>query len=333
MKILCATYMDFPLEVGGFQNQVREIVSNLIKCGVEVSWYNIENTKLNDYDILQVFSSDVSLLPIVVKAKSLNLPVVMTPMVGSRETSNLNWKTHLILSKIPAVFSMYKLRNRIIKTCDYWTPLSEFESNRLQTVFGAPRKKIKIIPNGINDVFFSEKEKSVSVPFDNYVLIIGRIEKNKNQLNLIKAVSQLQLNLVIVGEPGIYGAEYYDECLKVSGKNVHYWGVEKDVETIKGLYKKASLTVIPSYSEMVPLVIFESLAMKTPVVCTKYCSITGAKIKGLSFTGVTVKELIHTLSNKEVWNTKEISKTGIYSWNDIANEYYKLYETIIKEKK
>ena len=104
MKVLFVTYPAFPLEIGGFQNQVREIYAGLIERGVEVEWYHIEDIDIEKYDIVQIFSSDASLLPIARKAKDLGKQVVLTPIIGSRQLPNWYYKLGLILSKIPQLF-------------------------------------------------------------------------------------------------------------------------------------------------------------------------------------------------------------------------------------
>ena len=60
---------------------------------------------------------------------------------------------------------------------------------------------------------------------------------------------------------------------------------------MKYLYRNAKLTVIPSLSEMVPLVVFESLSQLTPVVCTNRCGISNDKIPGVLFSDISKKAL------------------------------------------
>ncbi len=333
MRVLFVTYIDFALEIGGFQNQVRNIEKYLKLDGIEVIWQNLEKNEMPSCDIVHVFSSVPSMLPVMKKARSLNIPVVLTPMIGSRRRSNIYLSFCNFLSVLPHVCTSLKEVYQTINEADFWTPLSSYEANRLRTVYGISGKKIQIIPNGIDEAFFIPSSKDINIPFDKYVLIVGRIEPNKNQLNLIQAINKLGLNLIIVGEPGIYGLSYYEKCKSISGKNVFYWGKETDIDIIKELYRRASVTVVASFSEMVPLVVFESLQMGTPVVCTNRCSLSDDIIPGVVFSGIKTNDLVSSI--KYVINSGEndIDTSLVFSWQNIAHQYEQVYNTLLNEIK
>ena len=328
MKVLFVTYPEFPLEIGGFQSQVREIYSNLIGLGIDVNWYTIDEISLSDYDIIHCFSSAPSLLPIIKKAKDLKIPIVLTPMIGSRSHTNSFYKFRLFLTKIPQVYTYVKKNAQLIKLADIFAPLSQYEAVRLINVYNIDKNKIHIIPNGINEIFFSEEQKEVALPFDKYVLMIGRIEKNKNQFNAIKAINSLNANMIIVGDIGIGSTDYYHACQQISGGNIYFWGKELDMFVIKTLYRKAQLTLIASYSEMVPLVAYESLSQRTPVLCTNRCSLFGENTQGLFFTHVTKKSLELNIRKALSFNRSQISNEGIFRWREIAIQYKDIYEQL-----
>lgn len=329
MKVLFVTYLAFPLEIGGFQNQVLSIAQNLRGLGHEIIWYTLDDNLINQCDIVQIMSSDPSLLPIIKKARTLGKPVVTTPMVGSRYHSNFFFKFCLKLAKIPLVCSSIKETSEVIKNSDFLLPLSEFEKKRLMSVYNISPSIIEVIPNGISDSYLQTNKQynnDINYPFDNYLLIVGRIEHNKNQLSLIKAVNKLNLNLIIVGEPGIIGGnEYFQQCKRFSGSNIYYWGRETDLDTLRQLYERASATVIPSFSEMAPIVAFESLSQNTPVVCTKNASISCENINGLFFSDISVGNLCKAIKKAISYNKNLITNKSIYSWLDIARQYEKIY--------
>lgn len=329
MRVLFVTYIDFALEIGGFQNQVRNIERSLKNDGIEVVWQDLEKNEMSSCDIVHIFSSVPSMYPVMKKAHALNKPIVLTPMIGSRRRSNVYLRLCQFLSVIPHVCTSLKEAYQTIKEADFWTPLSSFEANRLRTVYNIQNDRIRIIPNGIDDAFFKPASESVKLPFDKYVLIVGRIEPNKNQLNLIKAVNKLGLNLVIVGEPGISGHSYYKKCNDISGKNIFYWGKECNVEVLKVLYRQAMTTVIASYSEMVPLVVFESLKMGTPVVCTNRCSISSDVIKGVTFTGIGVGDLVVSIKHSLSVDRNDLDTSRVFSWDDVARQYEKVYSSVL----
>ena len=80
MKVLFVPPMAFPLQIGGFQYQVRQIFDGLKSRGIEVDWYNLVLTNIRDYDIVHFHSISPAFIPICHTAKSLGIPVVITPM-------------------------------------------------------------------------------------------------------------------------------------------------------------------------------------------------------------------------------------------------------------
>jgi glycosyltransferase involved in cell wall biosynthesis len=330
MRVLFVTYLEFPLEIGGFQNQVRCIADKLTEQGVEVDWYHIDSCDIQQYDIIHVFSSVPSLYPIIKKGCDLNIPIVLTPMLGSRNRSNRYYKIVMRLSAIPHFFSEYRYLKPILSSVSHITPLTEFEKTRICELADIPESKVTPIPNGIADAFFDSEIEEVELPFSQYMLVVGRIEKNKNQKTIIKIANSQNMNLLIVGEPGIGEKRYFEECKRMAGSNIFFWGRETNLHRLKFLYKMAAVTVIPSFSEMVPLVVYESLKMKTPVVCTDRCSLATEKTPGLFISDISEKELSNNIESSIVYLSETIGNCGIYSWADIAQKYLNVYNNLIQ---
>lgn len=325
MKVVFVAPYALSMSIGGFQGQVYQIFDGLKKLGVDVCWHSFERNEIKDADILQVMSTDSSMISMIKRAKNAGKKIVLTPMQGSRVKSNMYLKSALVLSHIPQICSTHRLTAEVIRNADHITPLCSFEANRMTEVYGVPKSRITVIPNGINQEFLEGEPVKRDLPFEEYILIVGRIEQNKNQLNLIKACNELNLNLIIVGEPGSDGEGYLSACKRISGPNIHYWGLEKNPLVLKYLYQKAKVTAIPSYSEMVPLVAFESLSQKTPVICTNRCGINGDMIPGLFYSDVSKKALLMSIPKTIDFKRNEITDRGIYTWSDIATKYLNVY--------
>ena len=159
--------------------------------------------------------------------------------------------------------------------------------------------------------------------------MVGRIEPDKNQLPLIEVANEMGLNLLIVGEPGSGQKKYYQICKEKAGDNVVFWGKEIDPNIMRVIYKNALITAIPSKTEMLPLVIFESLSQKTPVLCTTNCGLYPESIPGIFYSRPVkmdilkcVKQILHELPQTNIGNQ------GIYTWDDIAVQYANIYKTL-----
>lgn len=329
MKVTFVAPYALPMSIGGFQTQVYQIFKELEALGVDVKWHNFVDSNLEGVDVLQVMATDPSMVSLMKRARNKGVKVVLTPMQGSRTKSNNYLKTCLFLSRVPQVCTTHKLTYDTIHCADYLTPLCGFEAHRMTDVYGFDERRISVIPNGLDSVFFKKDVTEVSLPFDDYLLTIGRVEENKNQLTLIEVAKSLNMKLIIVGEPGNAGSGYLEKCKKASNENVFFWGVEKDPKVVKYLYQNAKLTVIPSYSEMVPLVAFESLSQKTPVVCTNRCGIAGDEIPGLFFSDIDRDSLIKAIKEGLTYDINQITNQGIYTWTDIARMYKEVYDNVL----
>lgn len=331
MKVLFVPPMSYPLHQGGFESQVSHIFTELKRSGIDVHWYNLYNTDLTQYDIIHFHSSVTEHDSIAIKARDLGIKIVITTMIGSPRYTNKSYQFKLKLSKIPSFFYVMKKFRHIYSLADQFIALTEFEKNRLYTVFNI-RKKITVIPNGIDDCFFDNTESTIDIPFSDYILVVGRIEPDKNQLPLIEISNELGLKLIIIGEPGAGQLEYTKLCKQKSGENIYYWGKVSNPNIMRMLYKNASLTVIPSITEMLPLVIFESLSQKTPVLCTTKCGLYPKRIKGLYYSNPTKKELMQSITN--LWPIRysiKIDSNDIYSWKDIAKKHIKIYTELLSQ--
>lgn len=329
MKVLFVPPMSYPLHMGGFESQVLHIYNDLLNNGVDVQWYNLISTDINNFDIIHFHSSVSEFVPVAMKAKDLGKKIIITPMVGSPRYSNLSYKMKIAASKLPGCFYVMKKFTQLFSMADHFITLTSFEKNRLKNVFNID-KEISIIPNGIDDFYLGDESIDVELPFDKYVIVVGRIEPDKNQLPLIEIANELKFNLLIVGEPGSGHKDYYDTCKNISGNNVFFWGKESNPKIMRSLYKKALLTAIPSITEMLPLVIFESLSQQTPVLCTTQCGLYPEPVDGVFYTKPIKSELYNNIVKLlPNLNSIKFSKKHIFSWNDIAKQHIEIYNRII----
>lgn len=334
MRILFVPPLPFPMEIGGFQSQVRHIYEELKKIGIDVSWYDLINTDISKYDIVHFHSSTSSFADIAKKAKDLNKKIVLTPMIGSPYTTNTSYFLKLKASRFPGLFYPLKRINYCFSVADHFITLTSFEKKRLDSIFNVSNKKMTVIPNGIDDEFFNKNDLQLDFPCTKFILVVGRVEANKNQLPLIKIANELNLNLIIVGEPGLGQLVYDKECRRVAGDTVYFWGKELNVANMRMLYKNAILTVIPSVTEMLPLVIFESLSQKTPVLCTDHCGLYPKQYPGLYYTSPTEISLRKNIKRVfDILPISNIGNEGIYSWKDIALKHIDVYRKVLAQPK
>lgn len=134
--------------------------------------------------------------------------------------------------------------------------------------YGIPLEKLNHIPT-----FFNLKEDNPQVEYKPFVLFIGRIEKQKGLMTLVKAFESSEYELKIIG----FSNDGYEEELKqyLKGKQHHieFLGRKKFEEIVPYL-KSCLCTVVPSeWYDNFPNVILESFAYKKAVIATDFGSL------------------------------------------------------------
>lgn len=134
--------------------------------------------------------------------------------------------------------------------------------------YGIPNEKLNHIPT-----FFNLKEVNPDVEYKPFVLFVGRIEKQKGLMTLIKAFENTDYKLKIIG----FSNDGYEEQLKeyLKGKKHHIEFLGKmGFEEIVPYLKSCLCTIVPSeWYDNFPNVILESFAYKKAVIATNFGSL------------------------------------------------------------
>lgn len=182
--------------------------------------------------------------------------------------------------KKPKIFHLHGLDTNFLEryplsriffthSAHFYIAISKIMKKNL-TQLGIPKERVIYLPNGIDTKEFVPK----NVKDKNLLLYVGRISPEKGLSILIKALKYIRIptRLIIVGpscDPAYYRevkAMANTEAIAGKHKVDFVGGLEH--EKVLGWYQKASLTVLPSLQEGLPVVALESLACETPVVAT-----------------------------------------------------------------
>jgi glycosyltransferase involved in cell wall biosynthesis len=133
---------------------------------------------------------------------------------------------------------------------------------------GYPRRLLQVIHNGVEVGARAAPVRLADAPT---VLHVGRLAPVKGQLELIRALEQLDgVRAVLVGRDLERGGEYQRELEREAARlgmadRVVFAGARDDVA---GLMSGCEVFALPSTVEGLPLVILEAMAQERPVVAT-----------------------------------------------------------------
>ncbi|WP_018464298.1 glycosyltransferase family 4 protein [Segatella paludivivens] len=202
--------------------------------------------------------------------------------------------------------------------------------------YGIPQHKLNHIPT-----FFNLKEQNPEVTYNPFALFVGRIEKQKGLMTLLKTFIGTSYNLKIIG----FSNDGYDielkEYLKDKQHNIEFLG-KKDFHEIIPYLKSCLFTTVPSeWYDNFPNVILESFAFKKAVLATDFGSLPELvrnKETGLTFKYANAVDCRDKVSYmfEHPENTKYMGYNGYkdvitqYSPETHYNQLFKLFESLIK---
>jgi alpha-1,3-rhamnosyl/mannosyltransferase len=150
--------------------------------------------------------------------------------------------------------------------------VSEHTKQDVVRTFGIAAKKVAVVPNGVEELYFSEDGVSGRPPNcpDEYFLFVGACVPRKNPLGVIRAYSQvhtrLKHKLVLVTSTGRYLNEVKRvvEDLGLSDSVIYYSALPQ--HQMLFLYRHAAALVFLSEYEGFGYPVAEAMAAGTPAI-------------------------------------------------------------------
>ena len=210
-------------------------------------------------------------------------------------------------------------------------------------------KDIQVIPNPISK-HVEECSQEVLNPFHSVtkptiqVIFVGHVTKNKGVIELVEACSLIEGidEILLIGpcEPAMK-----DELLeKLSNSNlkVIFTGVlEKN--SVLAAMKRASVLVLPSYSEGFPNVVIEAMAMGCPIVATDVGAVSDmldmysdypagiiVKPRDVESLALAIIEILTDRIKTELYIKNALKKVKKnYTLNSVCMSYEKVWKSIV----
>lgn len=305
-------------------------IENLLRYSENYSLENLKKKIDNDCDVLY---SPLSYLGIC----NLKIPTV---------TSIHDLQHH----HFPEFFNIFKLkyRNLMFKLTINNSSIIQASTNFIKRDIKKfyphiKNKKIKVIHEGVSDDF---KYSSYYLKNNNYIFFPAQLWPHKNHMIVLKALKFLsqskKLNLKLIMTGGKFSA--YKEILYFIKKNKHlsisYLG-SVSFKKILILYKNCKFLISPSIYESSSIPILEACKIGRPIIASKSESNLemGKKIKINFFKTNNYIDLAQLIL--KIWDNKKLLTSQVdknkkiikqYSWDNISNEYLKLFINISSKK-
>jgi glycosyltransferase involved in cell wall biosynthesis len=233
----------------------------LRKLGVDVTFFD-QHTRQYRCEILHMFGCHYWVYHIAAMAKSKGIRTALSPI---SYVPGSHWMSRIwgLIDPLIPVDTTYRLNRKLIDSVDMLLPNSIYEAEYLRRWIGASGKVIHVIPNGVASRFASGDAELFRTVYGlrDFVLCVGKIEPRKNQLQLVRAFSGFDQQLVLIGDGIPNRFDYYEEVVSLvkKAKNIaHLPSFDHDSPMLASAYAAARIHVLLGKNETPGLVNLEA---------------------------------------------------------------------------
>lgn len=208
-------------------------------------------------DVIRAYDPSIRGALAVYFGKKLNLPIIIS--VHNHLDEQRKFDRRFIL-RIRAFLESYSLKNADKVIC-----VTNYVKSYVNK-YGA--RDVSVVYNRVDlEQFFPKENKNFSFKKNRVLLSVGRLEKQKYQECLIRAVKDLDVKLILIG----YGSRYSylkNLCRQLNLENKVEFLKSIPNSEIQNYYFKSDIFAIATYYEGFCIPILEAMASGTPVVAS-----------------------------------------------------------------
>lgn len=385
MKIL-HTVESYSPEVSGMAEVVKQLSERLTKLGHEVTVATAKNPQrkgkkiINGVHMVEFDISGKSALKISGDSKKYQEYLKNSSFDIITNFAAQQWATDLMLPILPQIkakkvfvptgFSglyslLYRDYYKKMKTWIKEYDMNIFLSKKYRDIDFARKnhiRQIKVIPNGASKEEFLAKSKidirkKLGIPDDHFlILTVGShtgLKGHSEAIRIFRKAGMEKSTFLIIGKNTKSIRGCYNQCQlmkSLSGKNILIEDLERE-ETVAA-FKAADIFLFTSRIECSPIVLFESIAAKTPFLTTnvgnsreiikwtKGGKLLPTRITRFGYSQALINESAKIL--KYYYNNRSklslMGKAGFqawlkkFTWEKITREYEKVYQSLLTAK-
>ena len=377
MKILYISYHTSPFskqlginDAGGLNVYIKNVIENTNDEDIQATVLTGEESESIEENNLKFFSYSLFQETASIDEKILLLPEfieLVTEFVKVNQIDLIHahyWLSGLVAKEIkskfgiPYIFTAHSYGKfidedskritseyEILSKADLVTSSSKFEYNFLNQNYETPEQKLRIVYPGVDLGLF----KSTTTNKENTLLVVGRIQPQKGQINTLKLFHKLHmlspdLKLNFVGGPsGNDGKEYLktikSEIEQTRLKNNFQFLNSVTQEQLINEYNKAKIVVHASQYETFGLIALEANACGVPVVSINQGPLKETIENGQNgYTAETFEDENLILFCKNILSDSEyqskiqfncLNAAEQYDWKNTVKQLKEIYQELI----
>ena len=374
-NILCVGNSWYPYVSGGLDRYVYELIHNLAKIGDRIQLCGLDlpkNAANSSIELTNLASANNSLLKRLwsIRSNFLNSKIIEADAINLHFALYSFPLISCLPKNVPITFTFHGpwafegekegnnklsvyfkklLEKRVYNKCDRFIVLSQAFGKILHQNYGIPEEKINVIPGGVDINNFQanksrqQAREKLNFPSDRKIIFTPRrLVRRMGIENLLEAVAKVKdkvpdIWLAIAGKGALREElEARSKALELE-EYVKFLGFLPD-EDLPIAYQAANLTVIPSkYLEGFGLILLESLACGTPVICTpvggmpEILNSFSPQLIAESSSSEALAELLETALNEKISiPPREACRNYVinnYNWDIISRKVRKFFLT------
>ncbi len=267
MKILINCGLPFALTHGGHQIQIEHTQTALQSIGLEVEpvrWWDDRQTG----DIIHYFGRMPAIQIELAHQKGIKVVIAdLLTAPGSRTPTQLQLQRIInrTLERVAPSHFVAAFNWKSYRLADACVALTSWEARLMTGLFGAPPERVRVVPNGVEDVFLQSPSSSRGP----WLVCTATITERKRVLELAAAAVLAQTPVWILGRAYVESDPYAQQFYKLARQHpklVRFEGPIQDRAKLAQVYREARGFVLLSTMESLSLSALEAAACECPLL-------------------------------------------------------------------
>jgi glycosyltransferase involved in cell wall biosynthesis len=330
VKVLFDHPNPFLLAHGGFQIQIEQTRSALQNIGVNVEflrWWDCNQSG----QVIHFFGRPPASYVEFAHAKGIK--IVIGELLGGLAARPPH---HRLLQRIliqttrrilPPAFTA-KLAWDTYSMADAVIALTRFEADLMIEMFGAPRDKVFVVPNGVESVFID----SPKTERGKWLVCTATITERKRILELAQAAIKAQTPLWVIGRAYADGDPYFATFRVLQAAHpaiLRFEGAIEDRSHLARIYREAHGFVLLSSMESLSLSALEASACACPLLLSDLPWAKSAFGKQATYCPLTDQTEITARHLREFYDSPNVPPPPPRAWDEVAAQLKGIYDRLL----